>query len=280
MPEFPSHRSYRDFAVLVSQRWRYARPPEMTDFLETVLSTAGKKEEVIAAGTILFRAQLGHDWRPEPVAEGVTEELPCAFSPERMKPRPDRAVEGRANPKGIPCLYVGTHTKTSVAEVRPWIGALVSVARLKTTRPLRVVNCTVDKHTSKLYFQEPSPDERERVVWQDIDRAFSEPVAPSDDEASYAPTQVLAEAFRQSGFDGVAYRSAVGTGHNIAIFDSAAADLISCGLVVVDRLSLDYHEADNPYFVTKNLRDPAGGAERGDEADIAPGEAWGRGMRM
>ncbi len=31
---------------------------------------------------------------------------------ERMKPRKDRAQEGRVNPKGIPCLYVATDAET------------------------------------------------------------------------------------------------------------------------------------------------------------------------
>jgi len=239
----------------------------MSDFLETVLATSHDKEEVVPIGSPVFRAQLGHAWRPETVGEGVTEEFPSAFPPERMKPLPDRAVEGRANPKGIPCLYVGTHEETAVAEVRPWIGALVSVARLRTTRALRVVNCTVADHRSRVYFSEPAPEERQRAVWQDIDRAFSEPVSSSDDVASYAPTQVLAEAFRQSGLDGVAYRSAVGPGHNIAIFDPAAAELIACGLVEVHRLTLEYSQADNPYFVTKHLHPKDEGAEQADAAD-------------
>lgn len=267
MAEFASYRSYLEFAFQVARRWRYARPPAMIDFLETVLATARDREEVIAMGSPVFRAQLGHAWRPETCGEGMTEEFPCAFPPERMKPLPDRAVEGRANPKGIPCLYVGTHSETAVAEVRPWIGARVSLARMKTMRVLRVVNCTVDEHRSRIYRSEPAPEERQRAVWQDIDRAFSQPVSPSDDVASYAPTQILAEAFRQSGLDGVAYRSAVGPGHNIAIFDPAAAELVSCGLVEVRRLTLEYDQADNPYFVTKHL-DPRGeGAEQADTAD-------------
>ncbi len=266
MREFPSYRSYRDFAFSVARQWRYVRSQGMSDFLETVLATSHEKEEVVPQGSVLFRAQLGHDWRPETVAEGQTEEFPCAFSPERMKPLPDRAVEGRANPKGIPCLYVGTHTETAVAEVRPWVGSLVSVAHLRTTRPLRVVNCTIEEYRPKIYFGEPAPDERHRAVWGDIDRAFSEPVSPADDVASYAPTQVLAEAFRQSGLDGVAYRSAVGPGHNVAIFDPGVTVLVSCGLVEVRKLTVEYSQADNPYFITKHLPKKGDSVEGVDEA--------------
>jgi len=268
MREFPSYRSYWNFASSVSRHWRYVRSVEMSDFLESVLATSREKEELIPAGSVLFRAQVGHDWRPEDLEGRVTEEFPCAFPPERMKPLQDRAVEGRANAKGIPCLYLGTHEETAVAEVRPWVGALVSVARLRTTRPLRVVNCTSDDKRIMLYFNEPAPEERQRAVWRDIDRAFSQPVSPSDDVASYAPTQVLAEVFRQSGPDGVAYTSAVGPGHNIAIFDTAAAEVISCGLVEIRRITVEYNQADNPYFVTKHIRPSTEGAEQA----LAPDE--------
>ena len=58
---------------------------------------------------------------------------------------------------------------------------------------------------------EPSATEREEVVWGSINRAFSRPVDPSDNEADYAATQVLADYFRGAGYDGIKYRSAYTT---------------------------------------------------------------------
>jgi hypothetical protein len=127
-----------------------------------------------------------------------------------MKPLRGRARENRANPKGIPYLYVATHEEIAVAEVRPWIGEIVSVAQLRTTKELRFINCTIDEHRHVLCFKEPDERERERAVWQAIDQAFSRPVTADDDTADYAPTQVLAETFREGGFDGVGYRSSLG----------------------------------------------------------------------
>ena len=114
----------------------------------------------------------------------------------------------RANAKGIPCLYLATHEKTAIAESRPWVGALVSVAQLRTARELRVLNCTTDDHKGKIYFKEPAPEERQGIIWQEIDRAFAEPVSRTDDVATQAPTQIVAELFRQQGLDGVAMRHA------------------------------------------------------------------------
>ena len=253
MAEFRSHRSYWDFATTVSRRWRYALPAEQVQFLQTVLETSADKEEDIRAGSFIFRAQVGHRWEPQEVAPGITEEFECPFDAERMKPLRDRAYEGRANPKGIPCLYVATHQLTAIAETRPWVGALVTVAELRTARLLRVLNCTTDDQKTKIYFDEPAPEERQRVVWIDIDRAFAEPVSRIDDDvASYAPTQMLAEQFRQRGLDGIGYRSAAGLGHNIALFDLDSADVMNCTLFRVDGLKLESSQAGNTYFITKH----------------------------
>ncbi len=250
--EFKSYRSYRNFALSVERCWRYVLPPESAAFLQAVLATSANKEEAIAEGSIFYRAQLGHDWEPEMVVPGVSEDFPAPFSPERMKPLRDRAFEGRANAKGIAYLYAATHQQTAIAEVRPWVGGFVSVAQLRITRDLRVMDCSTDDHRMKIYLDEPPPEERQSAVWRDIDRAFSEPVTASDDVASYAATQILAEAFRQQGFDGIGYRSALGPGHNVAFFDPDVADVINCSLVTIKRLTVEYTEASNPYFVTEH----------------------------
>ena len=70
-------------------------------------------------------------------------------------------------------------------------------------------------------------------IWADIDHAFSEPTQQSDDTSEYVPTQVLAELFRDVGFDGVAYQSAYGEGHNIVLFDPSMAEHVNCHIVRV-----------------------------------------------
>ena len=258
-PEFRSHRSYRDFAFSVMKYWRYVRTSEETSFLETVLATSAGKEEAVPKGSILWRAQIGHAWEDVDLGGGEKTEVQSPFRPERMKPPRDwlaegRAFEGRVNPKGIPCLYAATHEETAIAEVRPWVGALITVAQLRTCRDLQVMNCTTsdEKIPSIIYLREPEREERERAVWRDIDRGFSEPVTATDDRASYAPTQILAEIFRQSGSGGLAYRSSVGAGHNVALFDLDAAEVINCSLVRITELALKYSQAAEPYFVDEH----------------------------
>jgi hypothetical protein len=76
-------------------------------------------------------------------------------------------------------------------------------------------------------------------------------VTRADDTAEYAPTQIVAELFRENGLDGLGYRSALGSGHNLALFDLECADVINGQLICLDRLEIEYSQADNPYVVSR-----------------------------
>lgn len=171
-----------------------------------------------------------------------------------MKPLKAEAKEGRANPKGIPYLYTSNRKEIAIAEVRPWLGALLSVGQFKITRDLLIINCSMNENKHIFYLEEPDPQEREKAVWSDIDRAFSRPVSMNDSSADYVPTQILAELFKAEGFDGIAYRSAFGEGFNIAIFDIDVAELINCFLFEVKDIKLNFKEAASPYFVKKHYK--------------------------
>lgn len=155
--------------------------------------------------------------------------------PQRMKPLFDRATEGRANPRGIPVLYLAEDADTVVAELRPWPGQYVTLALFRTVRPVRVVDCSVD--TDRSYLKEPRAPLREKAVWGAINESFCRPVSSDDRSADYAPTQTLAELFRENGFQGLVYRSSCTPGRNVVLFNQLLADPIRCTLCVVNTVS-------------------------------------------
>ena len=254
MSEFKSWKSYRDFANRIRRENRFIRLAEEEDFLREVLRTSKSRIRVLPKNFGLWRAQLGHAWRPFHQDEQYVDDIPSAYPPERMKPVKGRATEGRANPKGISILYLSTHQQTAMSEVRPWLGSLVSCAHFKTSRPLTIVDFSVYHNTSSMfYFSEPDPSEREMALWAQIDQAFSKPTTSSENTADYAPTQVIAELFKNDGCDGIAYKSAFGEdGFNIALFEPADAELTYCCLHEVKTLAFSFEQADDPYWVKEN----------------------------
>jgi len=244
MGEFKSLSSYEIFSREVARQRRYVRTSEAEEFLRAVASTCKPRLQLVRKGMPLWRAQL-----PSHFEETTDDPLP----PCRMKPKRERAFEGRVNPKGIPCLYLSTTANAAMSEVRPWIGSLVSVAQFETVRPLTIVDCAIshDQYFNLLLDWPVSPDKIDEIVWAEIDRAFAEPVTRTDDTAEYAATQTLAELFRNEGYDGVAYKSAFGEdGYSVALFDLDSARQLDGALFKTRSVEFTFEASGNPYFIT------------------------------
>jgi hypothetical protein len=261
--EFASWDSYHRFAQRVRHNRRYVWTDAEHAFLATVRATIHDRDVELPEGMILNRAQRGIDWHERTDDDGNDlGEEPVGYGAARMKPRPNQAVEGRANPAGIPVLYLGTTVETVISEVRPWIGASLSVAQFKILRTLKALDLSRGHGISSfseigfrhLFNEEPvDAAKKEKAVWIDIDNAFSRPITLSDDAADYVPTQILAELFRDAGYDAIVYKSQFGEkGFNIVIFNPDDADAINCGPYEVTALKVDYKEAGNRWFSTKH----------------------------
>jgi len=242
---FNNPNAYHLFARRIVASHRYIIHPDGQDFLRTLLRQARRRVELIPKRAALWRAQLG--------AEETDDGQPVALPPTRMRPLKNRGREGRANPKGIPYLYVANTKETAMAEVRPWLRSDISVALFKPLRVLRIVRCYAE--SKRRHFFGGTPRRLwNQSVWHDIDDAFSQPVSPTDDYASYAPTQVLAEFFKSHGYDGVAYRSAlVEKGFNIVLFDADAVVQVNGTVYEARRISFDFQQTSNSYYLLAAL---------------------------
>ena len=225
MKPFATIYDYHRFARVVATERRFVLTPEQQSFVQAVVDSSGTRVIELPRGKELWRAQIGCVFREVQVAPDDFTDVPEVFSRERMKPLRDRANEGRANPRGIPHLYLAETSETAVAESRPWVGAMLTVAPLTTNRCLRIVNCHVGSRAYTLYLREPTLQEKERDNWREIDRAFSQPVVAAENQASYAATQILTEVFKAAKFDGIRYRSSLGGSANVVLFDLDAADV-------------------------------------------------------
>ena len=257
---FKSWQSFWNFRTSVANSSRYIYDENTESFLQEVLESCKSRLRPIPPGFIGWRSQLGSDRRPVFDDEGneIAEE-PCPLLKERMHPLKYAASEGRVNPKGIPYLYLATSKETAMSEVRPWVGSKISVAQFKVVKELTVVDCSVNHSLNPFYFDlkrgfyEPGEEEREKAVWAHIDKAFSAPVTQTENQAHYAPTQIIAELFKKNGFDGVVYKSMLADGYNIALFDPSCAEMLNCFLYEAKKVSFEFNETANPYFLRRQV---------------------------
>lgn len=225
MTEFKSWWSFIRFMRSVEHSFRYVHTKESQAFLDTLVETSSKRHRIFKTGEVLWRAQLGYASRMREDA-GLIVENSVPYPPARMKPLSNAAHEGRVNPKGIPVLYLATDKKTALAEVRPWVSSYISLGRFKVKRPLTVIDFSAEDNRSlRFYPTEPAAAVRESVIWAQIGQSFARPLTNDPSTAEYVPTQVIAEAFRRRRFDGVVYKSSLGRGLNVALFDLEAAKL-------------------------------------------------------
>lgn len=240
------------FAYAVQHTSRFVHDKSVTAFLDTLFETSKHRHRKISCDKYVWRAQLGATTQ-DMVQDDVEYTEPVPYPAERMKPLPRMANEGRVNPKGIPCLYVANDKDTAMSEVRPWVASTVSLAQLKLNRDVTLVDFSVehDRSGGPFFFEEPTPKKREKAVWAQVDSAFSKPVTTDHSTAEYVPTQVISEFFKKKGLDGVVYKSQLGPGFNIALFDLGVADLVNCALYSVKSIAFNFVPDGRGYNIRK-----------------------------
>lgn len=127
---------------------------------------------------------------------------------------PPRSKNGRMNRQGVSFLYLASDLCTAVAEVRPYPGQYVSTGKFVSSKDIHVVDLTnlkINKYSSDTKLDD-------FLTLKTINELFSRPV-PNQTGNQYVITQLLADVIRKLGYDGVVYKSHVGSGRNLVIFD-------------------------------------------------------------
>jgi hypothetical protein len=240
---FKSWNDFESFRETVTRSHRFVHPASVDCFLAALFASCRKRRRLLKRGTRLWRSQLG----TVPSDDGTTS---VPFPPDRMIPCWPFHGEGRANPIGIPVLYLATEPNTAMAEMRPWKGAEISLAEFQLKRDLTVVDCASDNAMPDLYpYTHPrhrfTVKEREAYAWGDINRHFSTPISCDADRLQYIPTQILAESFRSHGYDGVVYKSSLGQNHSVVLFSLEDAIIVASCVVEVKNVRHKFHQTCN-----------------------------------
>ncbi|WP_323006438.1 RES family NAD+ phosphorylase [Pseudorhodobacter sp.] len=158
------------------------------------------------------------------------------------------ASHGRANPSGIPYLYVASTPQTAVAEVRPHTGEQASVATVRIPKDTKVVDLRNPKKlVSPFLLAETSDVAKLRAdvpFLAKLGEELTRPILPRSAAIDYVPSQFLCEFIKKQGFAGVLYSSSVSDGINLALFNVDSAERLSVRKFLIDKVSVDISEVD------------------------------------
>lgn len=163
---------------------------------------------------VWYRARLQQDEKP--------------YTIEEMGSPPARITShGRANPPGIPYLYLGSAEQTAVSEVRPHTGETASVADFTLAEGLQMIDLRDARERLSPFVYGDEDDigalRTDVPFLARLGEELTRPVLPQGAAIEYVPSQYLCEYIKKQGYDGVVYSSSVSEGINLALFDPKKA---------------------------------------------------------
>jgi hypothetical protein len=162
------------------------------------------------------------------------------FAPAEMGAPPKRvASHGRANPAGIPYLYLGSDPVVAISEIRPHTGEQACVADFTTPGDQKLIDLRNPRKMVSPFLLEDAIDigkmRNDLPFLERLGDELTRPVIPQAAAIDYIPSQYLCEFIKNCGYQGVIYRSSASPhGLNLALFAPALA---RCGAVTQHRVT-------------------------------------------
>ena len=197
-----------------------------------------KAEARISKDAVLFRARPGcncdDDGNNHPYVGADMGAPPIA-----------KANPARLNRNGEVLLYCADQEITAVGEIRPWRGLVVTVARFRAQKDLRVLDLSTRLLRPNAFTTEMLGYEIEltRLI-NGFGDELSLPLERPDDVYGYLPSQKLSDIIKSAGFDGVRYRSAMAPdGTNVALYDPSVMEFVESHLQRVTAIRIASEDA-------------------------------------
>lgn len=164
---------------------------------------------------------------------------------ELGKPPQKSATPGRANPVGIPYLYVSDTAKTTLYETRVALHEGISIGKFVLAEPISLVSLKNIADFGPFEIIDRGFELQEFIKYrpylQKLEAELSRPVRKQDVHLDYLPTQFLCEFIKSLGFDAVEYKSAMNIGgYNLAIFNDSKLHCIDATFHNVKSLEYDW----------------------------------------
>lgn len=184
----------------------------------------------IKKNTLLYRARI----LPVGTNKLTPSQMGC--------PPPDKTPAGRANPLGIPYLYLCDNEDTTLYEIRSVYLDKVCIGVFRTVRDLKIVdfNNLINPFYAFCEGGESLVDSvRRRIVMDNICKDLSKPLRRFDTELEYVPTQLICEYCKLNEADGIMFKSSLHPeGRNIVLFNPEDAKCTKVDCMEINQVKI------------------------------------------
>lgn len=185
---------------------------------------------ILKAGAILYRARI------TPMGQKRIRRANMGCPPS------SKAVAGRANPVGIPYLYMCRDEKTTYYEVRAGYMDRLSIGTFMINRDLEIVDFNSKASLYLAYNGGASLVDTvvRKKILEAISIDLSKPLRRYDTELEYIPTQLICEYCKINGADGICFDSSLHkNGLNYVLFNPADATCIKVTSREIKNIDID-----------------------------------------
>lgn len=163
---------------------------------------------------------------------------------EMSAPPAGKSSEGRANARGITCLYLANDINTTLYEVRAGVFDFISIGTFRLKKDITVVNLRAIVGISPFVEDLDYLDHAiNKQYLEKLNTEMSKPLRRSDSTLDYVPTQYIVDFIKsiehngKQEYDGIEYNSTMNPGgHNLAIFNPDLFECISVEVYDVEKL--------------------------------------------
>lgn len=184
---------------------------------------------IIPKGTQLYRARV----IPSDKEQLRVDEMGC--------PPAKNTPAGRANPLGIPYLYLCQEEETCYYEVRALYLDRLSIGTFHVTKELKILDFTkrLSLYVANTMSSNSITEISKFKLIQRISRDLSKPLRRFDTELEYVPTQLICESCKLNKIDGIRFNSSLHNGGiNIVLFDPSSAKCASVKEIEINQVSI------------------------------------------
>ena len=217
-------------------KWKRRFLTDVAEIIDLGWDGFFNKQSTLAFDEVLFRARIHRNAGQN------------AFSVEEMGcPTRENTTSGRANPEGIPYLYLSKTIDTTLYETRVTYLDEISIGKFKVKGNKNVVLVDFTEDVSAFINMGNIIEYTKSVLLKKyISIDLSKPIRRYDSELEYIPTQFICEFIRYiTGADGILFNSSLHIGEkNIVLFEQ---DKVEC-------ISVEKHRVTNIHIESSHIR--------------------------